>query len=235
LEENELITLSEAYFSPSKLNFKVNNTDLYAFQIQNQTLGGLCKTILRIYGGELFTNFISISESEIARSHSIPLNKVKEELKQLHILGIIEYFEQSNDAKITFLNARYDANNLILDKEKYLAKKKHDERSLAKMLAYTQEGRRCRMMMMQEYFDEKNLKRCGKCDNCLLLTRIEIEKDVFSETLNQISELLPISLQKIEFKLPELDSFVIEKTISKAIDNNLWKIDQMGIIYKNEL
>ncbi|SOE23245.1 ATP-dependent DNA helicase RecQ [Spirosomataceae bacterium TFI 002] len=235
LEENELISLSEAYFSPSKLNFKVNNTELYAFQVHNQTLGGLCKTLLRIYGGELFANFITISENEIARSHSIPIDKVKSEIRQLHTQGIVEYFEQNNDSKITFLNARYDAANLTLDKEKYLAKKKHDERSLAKMLAYTQDKRRCRMMMMQEYFDEKNLKRCGKCDNCLILAKLEIEKDVFSTTLSRITELLPISLQKIENKLPEVDSFVIEKTISRALDSNIWQIDSMGIIYKNEL
>lgn len=235
LEENGFITLSDAYFSPSRLIFLVNNQELYSFQVSNQLLGSLCKTVLRIYGGELFSNFLTISEWEIAKAHSIPVDLVKRDLNQLKTLGIIDYFEQSNDAKITFLNERYDAQNLKLDTDAYLKKKQHDQRSLAIMMAYTQDQRKCRMAMMQEYFGEMNPKRCEKCDNCLKLERLKIPELDLKVTENRIEELLPTSIQKLERTLSDIDEFIIEKTIRTHLNSSSWKMDNMGIIYKNDV
>lgn len=233
LEENGLIQLNDAYYSPSRLMIAIGNRELYAFQLKDEVLGNFCKTLLRIYGGELFTNYSSISELEIAKSHTIPLERVKSYLRNLKQKGIVEYFEQDKSASITFLSSRYDADNLVLNKENYKIRQQHDQKSLQFMLAYTQDERKCRMNMLQEYFGERNVKRCCKCDNCLKLERLKVDEEIMTSLKESIENDLPKSLSYLLNQYSTHDSLLVEKVIIKQVDAGNWKYDATGLLFKN--
>ena len=67
LESEGLIQLNEAFFQPAKLHIPTNHKELYAFQVAHASYDPLIKALLRLYGGELFTDFCNISENKVAR------------------------------------------------------------------------------------------------------------------------------------------------------------------------
>ena len=62
LEETGLVQLSESFYRPSRIHFSIDKKKLYDFQVANAKFDPLIKTLLRLYGGELFAEFIPISE-----------------------------------------------------------------------------------------------------------------------------------------------------------------------------
>src|SRR5688572_22872790 len=76
LEEEGLIQFNESFYSPSTLHFVVDHTRLYEFQVANAKFDELLKMLLRLYGGELFSNFVRISEGNIARALKISRSEV---------------------------------------------------------------------------------------------------------------------------------------------------------------
>ena len=51
LDEEQLISLSESFYTPSRLKFMTDHTEIYQFQIANAHYDPLIKTLLRISGG----------------------------------------------------------------------------------------------------------------------------------------------------------------------------------------
>ncbi|HEY1056091.1 MAG TPA: ATP-dependent DNA helicase RecQ, partial [Emticicia sp.] len=96
LEDEGLIQLSDSYFSPSKLIFKVDNHALYNFQLKNANYDKFTKMLLRMYGGQLFTDFTVISESAIARNFFAQNSEVEKMLEYLHEVGIATYQKQKS-------------------------------------------------------------------------------------------------------------------------------------------
>src|SRR5690606_24722007 len=73
MQEEGFIELNESFFSPSSLPILVDQSKLYEFQIAHAKLDPLVKALLRMYGGELFTNYISIQEEKLAKVLALPV------------------------------------------------------------------------------------------------------------------------------------------------------------------
>ncbi|RRB03675.1 RecQ family ATP-dependent DNA helicase [Larkinella rosea] len=167
LQLEGFIELSEAYFSPSKVMIAVDNRALYEFQVMNPHYDAFLKLLLRIYGGELFTTFVSISESSIAKTTRMPENEVLALLEQLTQRSILIYEKQKDKPQLTFLTPRFDARNLPID---VMALERSKQRNLAKvraMVDYVQNPVQCRTRLLQAYFGEEPGEACGICDHCL--------------------------------------------------------------------
>ena len=91
LEEEGLIQFNESFYSPSQLHFAHDKTALYQFQIANEQFDPVIKMLLRLYGGELFSDFVKISESYVAKGLQISLSAMIKILKHLHDLQVIVY------------------------------------------------------------------------------------------------------------------------------------------------
>jgi len=65
LESEGFIQLNESFYSPSAIMMNLSGEDLYKFQIAQATLDPFIKTILRMYGGGLYNNFVTINENDI--------------------------------------------------------------------------------------------------------------------------------------------------------------------------
>ncbi|RCR66879.1 RecQ family ATP-dependent DNA helicase [Larkinella punicea] len=167
LQLEGFIELSEAYFSPSKVMIAVDNRALYEFQVMNPHYDSFLKLLLRIYGGELFTNFVSISESSLAKTTRMPETEVLSYLEQLSQRSILVYEKQKDKPQLTFLTPRFDARNLPVNVMQLEQRKQRDLAKVRAMVDYVQNPIQCRTRLLQAYFGEMPGDACGVCDHCL--------------------------------------------------------------------
>ncbi len=167
LQDEGFIQLSDAFYSPSKLMLRANKQELYAFQIANKNFEAFIELVMRLYGGELFSNFIKIRESEIAQKGKYELPVVFNFLRQLDQRNIWIYEEQKSKPQLTLLHKRHNASELPLDAKKIESRKEKDLRKAKAVAHYMQHENRCRTQLLLEYFGEISYEPCGVCDICL--------------------------------------------------------------------
>lgn len=167
LENQGFILLNEAVNKPSQIVFLVDNTQLYEFQIANASLDFFIKLLLRMYGGELFSNYTKISEKMIAKKINTDEQTVVNHLLFLRKSNIIDYSPRKEKPQLIFLKPRYNAPDLPFDGKSYQARQAREEAKINAMLHYVRHEKRCRTQLLLEYFDEISDQTCGVCDICL--------------------------------------------------------------------
>ncbi|MFC5412221.1 ATP-dependent DNA helicase RecQ [Larkinella bovis] len=185
LQLEGFIELSEGYFSPSKVVLSVDNRALYEFQVMNPHYDRFLKLLLRLYGGELFTTFVSVSESAIAKAARMPEEEVFALLEQLAQRSILLYEKQKDKPQLTFLTPRFDARNLPIN---VMELERSKQRNLAKvraMIDYVQNPIQCRTRMIQAYFGEEPKEACGICDHCLSQQQAPVDADRLRQQIIQ--------------------------------------------------
>lgn len=191
LDMDEYISLSEDVDNPSRIIFKANREDLYNFQIQHPKDDPFIKFLLRTYSG-LFTEYVRIDETSIAKRTNLHVEKIVEWLRLLHKYDIIDYNEQKKGAVITYVTPRLDTANIVLSKEVYAVRKKRMQYRIEQVINYAFSNNKCRSQLLLMYFGDKNPYRCGKCDVCIQRNELNIstyEFDLIVEELkNKISE-----------------------------------------------
>ncbi len=234
LEDEGLIQLSDSYYSPSKLFFKMDNHELYKFQIKTPSYDKFTKTLLRIYGGDLFTSYVSISESAIGNHFFAQAAEIEKMLDYLQQVGVLTYQKQKNTPQLTFLTARQDANNLAINVQQMQRRKQKELDKAASVMAFVQEERRCRMQFLQEYFDEFTKATCGICDNCLKQKKKDVPIEIYSKYRQKILEIIPENIsQVIEYQYFNNKEFTAE-VIRRMIENEEIIFTELGILEKNK-
>jgi ATP-dependent DNA helicase RecQ len=168
LEEEGFIQLSENFNESAHIHFLVDNRELYDFQIRYPQFDSFIKTLLRMYGGSLYTDYVKISEREIAQMHYAPLTEVQQYLKFLHESELIDFQPARDKPQICFLTPRYDAEQLPLNVFEIEKRKERDRHKAQSMIHYASQTQRCRTVLLLEYFNELDGEPCGVCDVCLM-------------------------------------------------------------------
>ncbi len=174
LEIAGYIAFNEAFFQPSSFHFQASPTALYDAQVRNPDIENLTKTMLRLYGGEMFSDFVPIRESEISALLKVHIDKVEKDLTKLQTLGIGAYDQQKSKPQITFLTGRLEAKNLDLDVALLERLKKNEIERLVAMENYLLLEKGCRSVFLASYFGEITPDHCGICDLCLARKKKEI-------------------------------------------------------------
>ncbi len=112
LESEGLLILNDAFQNPSKIRIQATAAEVYDFMIRNEKFETFIKFLLRHYGGNLYTQFISISEVNISQLIKMPLADVERILNLLAKFEILEYEKQSGLPKLTLLTPRANTENL---------------------------------------------------------------------------------------------------------------------------
>lgn len=232
LQDQGIIYLNEAFFNPSKIMFKLTNSQLYDFELKNPNLENVVKAILRIYGGELFSSLIQISEQEIGKAIYATEQETIQFLDYLSQNEVIEYIKQKNKSQLWFLHTRYDAENLPIDANSIAKLKIRDKKALKSIEKYSQNTGKCRMVYLQNYFDEIETEICGKCDNCLAWKKNNISEDLERKYLKEINALLPCSISKMSQNAILENKEILSRIIKKQIDSLELGIDQNGLFFK---
>lgn len=234
LEEFGLILLNEGFHRPSRIHFQVDKTKIYEFQVANARFDPLIKSLLRIYGAESFTDFVVISENQLATSLKISAKDVKAELQKLHQLQKLIYEPASDEPQIVFVMPRQDADRLPIEKKEFEKRRKLHFDKMDSMINYAEQNVRCRMQVIQEYFDEITYQTCGICDVCISKKKKD-NSAVLKDYLDQVIYLLtqkPMTIEELETAVAARDKELFIEAVRELVDAGSIAYDDIWVLHK---
>ncbi|MEP1033611.1 ATP-dependent DNA helicase RecQ [Ekhidna sp.] len=166
LSDEGLIQMTEGFYEQSKITFLLDKSETYKFQIANPKLDALIKTLLRLYGGEVFAGYSKIKEKDIGSLLKTDKVQVRKWLKFLNDSEVIDYQPALDSATITFLTPRLDADKLPIDSKQIEWRRQLAQEKASAVVDYMKSSD-CRTQIFQHYFDEETSLTCGICDNDL--------------------------------------------------------------------
>jgi len=229
LEREGYLLMNEALSSPSRLHFNLSKEDLYRFQVENPTYDNFTKILLRSYSG-IFSDFVKINESILAKRTGKNKEYIITKLMQLHKLNAITYIPQNTNPQIVYCRERVDVKNLYLSKENYKDRKSNALIRLDSVIAYARSENKCRSQSLLQYFSDTEAKRCGKCDVCLKRNKLELSELEFDIVLNQIKPLL----KEKSYTPEELSEKIRGVNEDQLINVVMWLLDNDKVFYDNE-
>lgn len=220
LEQAAWLSLSEAIFIPSSVFVKVSRDALYSFQLRHKELDAMIKALTRGYPTVL-SHATNINEKPIAHFLKISEEDVTKQLQYLHNEGIIEFVHKKEKPQITFLKQRMNVEDLTFDTQLYKFRKERQKYRIETIIAYCEE-KRCRSVMLLEYFGQKDAKPCGGCDVCLSRQK---EDASANEEFERYREKIAFLLRKERLTMEQIvNSFatqrqpILIKTLEYLID-----------------
>ena len=170
-----IIDFKENSSKRSTFKIIVKNSFLFEYEKLNPGLYNTLKVILRNYGGA-FDQFITINESIIAKKLHQKRIEVIKSLKKLENDNIIIYQKSTSDLKLKFLVPR-EEKYVMAQISKNLKKRNKVKIQKAKsIISYVENNGICRNVQLLNYFGEKNIQECGKCDVCVSKKREKQER-----------------------------------------------------------
>jgi len=233
LQDAGLIELSESFFRPSRLFFAVDNKKMYEFQVANALYDTFIKSLLRLYGAELFSEFVTIQESQIAKANKLTTAEVKTRLTQLEKMHLLIYEPITDQPQLTFLTPRLDADHLPLDRRKLQERRDLNVSKMEAMINYAEQRNRCRMRVIQEYFDEMTEDLCGICDVCIDRRKRE-NLATFQDYQQQILYLLrqkPLTADELELAVDPKDAQVFVEVVREMVDDGIIAYDDLWVLH----
>lgn len=138
------IDLSEAYFRPSRVMMTMDNRAIYEFQVMNPRFDPFIKLMLRMYGGEIFTDFLAISEGNLSRAFMVSENEIIQLLTQLAEREVVIYEKQTDKPQLTYLTPRQDARQLPFDVQGLEKRRQHAMAKAQASVDYARHQTQCR-------------------------------------------------------------------------------------------
>jgi len=232
LEEFGLLEFNESFYRPSLLHFTFDKKKLYEFQIAHERFDLLIKALLRLYGGELYSDFTPISENQIGLMMKQSVSTIKLELGQLHNLQVLVYEPVNENPKITFVLARQDANRLPIDRKEFDRRRELHLTKMEAMKNYVEQDHRCRMQVIQEYFDEETYTACGMCDVCISKRKTEnlaMLKDYEDQILYLLKQK-PMTVEDLETAVDPKEKELFIDVVREMVDSAQIAYDEFWVL-----
>ncbi len=220
LEKEGLIMLSEGLKVAARLFINASREDLYRFQIEQPAYDDFIKMMLRSYPG-IFTDFVSVSEFEMARKENITVEKVNEILMKMHKLGFVTYVPQKELPQLHFLSERLATADIQLSRENYADRKISAAEKVQAVIDFVYNEQRCRSLQLLSYFGENYDRRCGKCDVCIQRNRLKLTDIEFANISNSLTTLLQVR----PYPLYEAVSMVPDYPETKVLEAIRWMLE----------
>lgn len=227
LEEFGYITLSDAYYSPSKLSFLMSPAELYDLQLRSANMEKFTKCLLRLYGGELMGNYVRISENTIAQAFYLDAPEVEKWLERLQEMGLVDYQKQKFKPQLTFLTARQNADTLAIDPSWIQQRREKEIRTLTSVVNYLTEEGICRMQFIQHYFNEPTAQPCGKCDRCRHKAN---GSDRSTQYRAKLLEVLPCTVDELVQSPFFSDKGLLRQVIDTLMAEDLVYFSKLGFL-----
>ena len=166
-----------------------------------QQLEAVIKGLLRSYEG-IFDFPATIYETQLAKFIQKKLPELIKELQQLNQLGIVEYSPRKDKPQITLLQNRMYADSFVINLTDYLQRKQNFEKRIESIYKYIQQINTCRSQLIASYFNDRTIKKCGICDNCInqndVVISIEEFENIAAKIFQHLAEkpILPDELMK---------------------------------------
>lgn len=228
LEEEGLLSFSESYYSPSQLHLKMETDQLYAFQVAHARFDPLIKMLLRLYGGQLYSGYVKISEDYLAKALKVETAEVIDTLHRLHQLHVVTYQPKKDSPQVTFVLPRQDAENLPLNHKRLQERRELVELKMQAMVNYTTSNHRCRMNLIQDYFGEETWQTCGKCDVCIARKKKENQDEagLLREEITGLLKKGVLTSEELENRINPKDPELLVEVIREMVDEGIIAYDE---------
>ena len=233
LEESGFIQIDDHQFRSASVRILSDKAKLYTFQIANEKFEPLIQALLRLYGAEIFSDYLSISEAKIAHLIRTSVKEVKGQLILLSELEWISYKPSSSLPILTWLTPRFDAARLPINIADL--KKRADillEKANA-MISYAEQHKICRQVKFLEYFNESYPQKCGICDRCLEEKKKKDKarwNSFRSQILSAVS-VKPKPLEQIEAEITPPDHNLFTEVIRELLEEEKIRYDEFWQVH----
>ncbi len=234
LEEFGLIQLNDGFHRPSRIHFSIDKKRIYEFQVANARFDPIIKTLLRLYGAELFSDFVIISEGHLASALKLSVPEVKLEIRKLDGLQLLIYEEASDSPQVIFILPRQDADLLPIDKKEMDRRRKLHFDKMEAMVHYAEQNQRCRMQLIQEYFNEVTYETCGICDVCLDKKKKDnnvLVKDYAEQVIYLLGQG-PMGVDELETAVAARDKELLIEVVRELVDAGTIAYDEHWVLHK---
>lgn len=228
LEGEGLVAFNDSFYAPSQLHVPVEAVKLYEFQVANPAYDPTIKMILRMYGGELFASYVSISEAQIARALKTTPRDVSSMLRRLDELKVMSYRPVKDQPQVTFLLPRQDADRLPVDRQRLEQRRALALAKVKAMQSFVTTSTVCRMMFIQDYFGEEDAVDCGKCDVCVARRKkdnVRQMEGLRAEILHVLSERT-MSVEELEDHIAPDDHELFIDVVRELVDEGELEYDK---------
>ena len=189
--------------------------------------------LLRLYGGELYTDFVQISENQLAMALKISVAEVKLVLQQLNQLQLMIYSPVRDSPQVIFVLPRQDEHLLVVDKFKLESRRKLNLEKTERMIQYAGQDTMCRMLFIQDYFNETSEEACGVCDVCYSKKKRTNLKSI-QVLENQIRFFLlqqPMSPESLTAAVAPEDEELFLEAVRDMVDSNQLFYDDHWLLH----
>jgi ATP-dependent DNA helicase RecQ len=211
LKQEEIISYLEKTFTPSSVQFISDRSRIEDFETKQHDLEPIIKALLRTYGG-VFDGPVKINETQLAWILKRDIISIKEQLIALHQAGIITYLPKNDQPQICYLQDRVRTDELNINHENYLRRKKEYASRIMNMIEYIH-AEKCRSVLIGKYFGDAEIINCDICDNCveknLEKKRELVVPKIIEMILSEINDY-PKDLEKLKTLIDEDDKSVMQ-------------------------
>ena len=165
LERTGHWTLSEDVDISTKVQIRVDRSELYDVMLPDPKMSLLLETLMRKYTG-LFTYPVPIDEDYIASCIGLTVPMLRQLLYKLSLEHIIKYIPSDHATVLYLHHDRLRPKNVHLDPERYAFLKEAGTARMQKMIDYVSQDDTCRSSYLLEYFGQTDSADCGSCDVC---------------------------------------------------------------------
>lgn len=148
----------------------------------------LLRTLLRLYTG-LFSDYVYISEKDIARHMGTTAEEVYTALISLNRERIVHYIPLKNIPRIVFHIRREDTRYLHIPRAAYEDRQKRMQERTEATLHYISSQDVCRSRLLLSYFGEDMPRACGMCDVCLHREAEGLQHYIIEDTERMLEQM----------------------------------------------
>lgn len=164
LQQNGYMVLTEESDIPTRIRFMVSRDQLYRVRVERQEVDYFITVILRRYTG-VFSDFVAVSEDELAHLSGYTTERIGELLKTLSRQRIIRYIPSNREPRIFMSEERLPLQDLRISPESHRMRREQAVKRIESVFRYISDDE-CRSLVIQRYFGEKAEIPCGSCDVC---------------------------------------------------------------------
>lgn len=230
MEQEGILQVSEQVFIPSRVHVIMSRTEMETIEQQYPELDPLIKTLLRTYSG-IWDQPTSISERQLARVMRRSAEDIQGGLKDLHRLGVAVYEPRRENPQVRLLQNRVKADDLYINPERYLARKKAHEDRVKSMCGYLTDTSTCRTRLICAYFGDNQPGNCGICDHCARAEKEKLQGPGSGELMRLVQQMIrdghdqPHALRSV---LPTVDAEALRSVLDFLEAEGLMEWDGEG-------
>ena len=238
LEEAGFLQLNEGFHNPSKLHIRLNYQALYKYRIANAALEPLLDLVLRLHGGELYTSYVTLSESRIASQLASSVSEIAKKLRLLHEQEVVSYSPRRDQPQLLFTTPRFDAAKLPLRASGLEERKQTYSEKIRSVVRYVTHPHRCRTQLLLQYFGEDYQENCGVCDHCREKAKQKNSGgsgQPFEEVKQRVIQVLtdnPVTVEVLTAALPAIDEPALLESLKNMLDSGELHYDRLGRLAK---